>query len=140
MPRPAVPSPRLRAAAVTALLSLSLAACSSSTASPGSSPSAAAAPGSPATQATIVAKNVAFEPQSLTLAAGVPVHLVLQNADNGIPHNLHITGSGQDIVKTDITTGPSTQNLDIGPLQPGGYSFVCDIHTNMTGTIDVPAS
>jgi len=42
-------------------------------------------------------------------------------------------------VKSDIITGPGTQSLSIGPLAPGAYGFVCDVHPNMTGTITVPA-
>ncbi len=125
-----------------AALAIAIAGCSSPaptvapTDTTSSDPAVAA---SPATQATIVAQNVAFTTTSLTLAPGAPIHLVFQNADNGIPHNLHISGSGQDVVKSDIVVGPATLNLDLAPLAPGAYGYLCDIHPNMTGTITVPA-
>jgi plastocyanin len=87
-----------------------------------------------------VARNIAYDQASLTLAPGAPIQLTFQNADAGIPHNLHISGSGQDVVKGDIVTGPASQTFAIGPLQPGGYDFVCDVHPNMKGTITVPTS
>ena len=131
---------RLALPALLAGLALAVGACSSPAQTPAAAPSSAEEPaGSPVTTATIVAKNVDWTPKVLTLAAGVPVHVSFQNADNGIPHNLHISGSGQDVVKSDIITGPAARNLDIGPLGPGAYGFVCDVHPNMTGTITVPA-
>lgn len=120
-------------------IALVVGACSSAASTPGSDASAPAEAASPVTSATITAKNVDYEPKALTLAPGVPIRLVFQNDDAGVPHNLHVSGSGQDVVKGDVVTGRATQNLDLGPLQPGGYTFKCDVHPNMTGTITVPA-
>jgi plastocyanin len=119
-----------------AALAVALAGCSAPT--PSAAPSSA--PASPVTEATIVARNVAFTTTALTLAPGAPIHLVFQNDDAGIPHNLHIRGSGQDVIKSDIVVGPAKQDLSIGPLQPGAYGFTCDVHPNMRGTITVPTS
>jgi plastocyanin len=120
-----------------AALAVALAGCSA--AAPGAAPSSgSAAAASPVTEATIVAHNVAFGTTALTLASGASIHLVFQNNDAGIPHNLHIRGGGQDVVKTDIVVGPAKQDLTVGPLQPGAYGFTCDVHPNMRGTITVP--
>ena len=125
--------------ALLAALALVAGACSPSATTQGPVASVPAEDASPVTAATITAKNVDFSPRALTLAPGVPIHLVLQNDDPGVPHNLHISGSGQDVVKGDLVTGPATQKLDVGPLQPGGYTFKCDVHPVMAGTITVPA-
>ncbi len=119
--------------------SIAVGACSGTTPTVGSSPSSAPADASPVTEAVIVARNLEFVPKELTLAPGVPIKLMFQNADAGIPHNLHVKGGGQDVVKSDLVTGPATIDVELGTLQPGGYSFVCDVHAQMTGTINVVA-
>jgi plastocyanin len=143
--------PRVKSSLMIAMLAAMCAvvmACSSATATPSPIPvdpgglPASKAPvdpgGLPPTQAVIVAKNLSFAPTAVVLAPAVPVRIVLQNEDSGTGHSIHVRGSGLD-TKTDIVTGPATANLDLGPLQPGTYAFVCDVHSSMTGTITVPA-
>ncbi len=71
------------------------------------------------------AKSIAFDKQALT-AAGGSVSIRFDNQDNGVPHNLHVTGSGVD-EKTEIAAGPATQTLKLN-LRPGTYTYVCDVH------------
>lgn len=86
----------------------------------------------------ITAQDVAFQPQAVTVPAGVPFTLVLDNRDNGIPHNLAVRGQdGSVIAKGEIVTGPARADLVVTPLVAGSYGFVCEVHPNMTGTITV---
>ena len=91
----------------------------------------------PAAATTITARNVEFEPTTVAMVAGVPLRLVLQNEDAGIPHNILVRGGGTDIGKTEIVTGIDRAELAFGPLPPGDYAFLCEIHPNMAGTITV---
>ena len=91
----------------------------------------------PAATRTITARNVEFEPTSVAMEAGVPLRLVLQNDDAGVPHNILVRGGGTDIGKTEIVTGIARTELSFGPLPPGEYEFTCEIHPNMAGTITI---
>jgi plastocyanin len=91
----------------------------------------------PAGTRTITARNVEFEPTTVAMEAGVPLRLLLQNEDAGIPHNIVVRGGGTDIGKTEIVTGVARTELSFGPLPPGVYEFACEVHPNMTGTITV---
>ena len=91
----------------------------------------------PAAATTITARNVEFAPTTVAMEAGVPLRLVLQNEDAGVPHNILVRGGGTDIGKTEIVTGIDRAELSFGPLPPGDYAFLCEIHPNMTGTITV---
>ena len=91
----------------------------------------------PAATTTITARNLEFEQTTVAMKAGVPLRLVLQNEDAGIPHNILVRGGGTDIGKTEIVTGIARAELSFGPLPPGEYAFLCEIHPNMAGTITV---
>jgi plastocyanin len=91
----------------------------------------------PAAATTITARNVEFAPTTVAMEAGVPLRLVLQNEDAGVPHNILVRGGGTDIGKTEIVTGIDRAELSFGPLPPGDYEFLCEVHPNMTGTITV---
>lgn len=83
----------------------------------------------------LAAKEIAFDKNDLTAAAG-SVTIAFDNQDDGIMHNLHVTGSGVD-EKTEIETGPTTQTLPLD-LDPGSYSYVCDVHPQqMKGDLEV---
>ena len=91
----------------------------------------------PAATTTITARNLEFEQTTVAMKAGVPLRLVLQNEDAGIPHNILVRGGGTDIGKTEIVTGIARTELSFGPLPPGEYAFLCEVHPNMAGTITV---
>ncbi len=62
------------------------------------------------------------------------IHFV--NNDDGVPHNLHVTGDGMDH-KADVEPGPVNQRLAM-TLARGTYTYVCDIHPQqMTGELIV---
>lgn len=83
----------------------------------------------------LTAKNIAFSTSALTAAAGtVTIHY--DNQDVGTPHDLHLSGQGND-ERTEIKPGPITQQLTV-TLGPGTYSYVCDVHpVQMKGELTV---
>ncbi|MBI4261448.1 MAG: hypothetical protein HY658_12885 [Actinobacteria bacterium] len=70
--------------------------------------------------------------------------LCFDNADNGVPHNVHVFQSstgpeGGDVAVTGVPeVGPVVQSADVPATEPGEYFFQCDAHpTTMTGTLTV---
>jgi plastocyanin len=84
---------------------------------------------------TIVAADVAWDTDCLETPAGQPLTIVIDNRDDGVNHNLHLTDA-PGTPKTELEAGPVTQELAVS-LEAGDYSFVCDIHPNMVGTLEV---
>lgn len=108
----------------------------------GSGPSAAPVTARPSASApasagnVIVARNVAFETQALTVKAGTPTEIVLDNEDSA-PHNLAIKdASGATLFKGEIVTATKVSNA-VPALGAGNYTFFCEVHPNMTGTLTV---
>jgi plastocyanin len=88
---------------------------------------------------TIQARNIAFDPDIVTLPAGQPLRLVLDNQDAGIGHNLHVFQGSTDIAQSPTVIGPGTTTVELGTLAPGRYQFQCTIHPSMIGTVIVEA-
>ena len=89
---------------------------------------------------TIVAVNLAFEPASMSVPAGVPLAITFENRDDGIPHNLRLLGDAQfstTLIESELVTGPATQNLAVPGLMPGRYRFDCTVHPSMTAGLTV---
>ena len=84
---------------------------------------------------TIVAVDVQFEPDELSVPVG-SVDFVIDNQDDGIPHNFHVEGEGVDET-TELEKGPVTQELTVDFPAAGTYEFICDIHPAMKGTVEV---
>lgn len=81
------------------------------------------------------AENVAFSASSLQADAG-EVTIRFANNDDGVPHNLHVTGDGVD-EKTKVEPGPVNQRLSV-TLRSGKYNYVCDVHPQqMSGELTV---
>jgi plastocyanin len=110
----------------------------------GSPAAGSPAAGSPATggggagigAVQISALNIAFEQQTVSAPAGTAFVIHFDNKDQGQPHNIDIKdASGASVFKGDIITGPATADYQVPALTAGTYTFVCDVHSNMTGTL-----
>lgn len=91
---------------------------------------------------TIAAKNsnLKFDKDSIAATAG-SVTISFNNADSGIPHNIHVfEGSdtkGKSVGQTELASGPVEQTLKLS-LVAGVYYYQCDAHpTTMKGTLTV---
>lgn len=132
----------IQAVALAGLAALTV-ACSSgggSTAAPSAAPSesAGASPSAPAGgEVTVVAKDIAFSPTAITLPADSATPVVLDNQD-AAPHNIAIKdASGAQVFKGEIDNGQGKITYNVGPLAAGSYTFWCEVHPNMTGTVTV---
>ena len=122
-----------RAAAIVALplaLSMLAAGCSASGASGGG----VAASFDGAT-ATVEAVNIQFEPDTITLPAGQPLRIILDNQDAGVPHDVHVFQGDTDVATSPVVTGPGQTEVRFGPLRADRYTFQCTIHPDMIGTV-----
>jgi plastocyanin len=133
------PTRRFRGGALVLVLggALLLAACSSGGSGSSGSGSAAststssAASGSSATKTnSITISNFMFSPMSATVAPGATV--TVTNKDS-VTHTLTATKGTFDT--GDIGAGQS--KTFTAPMKPGKYSYICNIHQYMMGTIVV---
>ena len=84
----------------------------------------------------ISAQTIAFDRNHLEAPAGQAFVLDFNNDDPGIPHNIEIKdATGASIFKGQIITGPAKTSYLVPALTAGSYTFVCDVHPNMTGTL-----
>jgi plastocyanin len=93
----------------------------------------------PGATVDIVAANIAFEPTSLSVPAGVPFEIAFDNRD-GVQHNVAIFDnpefSGTALFDGDLITGPAQTTYEVDPLAPGTYFFLCVVHPTMTGQME----
>jgi plastocyanin len=117
-----------------------LAACSGASAAPGSTgqPPAGGGAQPPAggtgDAVTVVARDIAFQTSDVTVKAGAPVTIAFDNQD-GAPHNIAISdANGQSVFKGEIVSSRQV-TYNVPALAAGTYSFICEVHPNMKGTI-----
>ena len=78
---------------------------------------------------------MAFVETTLTAPAGKPFTLAFVNEDPGTPHNVELKdGGGTSVYKGAIFPGVDTRVYDVPAIPAGTYTFVCSVHSNMTGT------
>jgi plastocyanin len=98
-------------------------------------PSAGPATPAPTGDVTITAKGIAFVEASVTGPGGKPFTVVFDNEDSGIDHNVEFKdASGASVWQGEPIKGVKTVVYDVPSLPAGSYTFVCTIHSNMTGT------
>lgn len=112
--------PRLMLAALAGLLVLTLSACGTGDAS---TPATAADTDGP----TVTIEDMAFAPETLTVAAGDTVTWVWN--DGAIAHDV----AGDDFQSEVMSEGTFRHRFD----EPGTNDYVCTLHPNMTGRIEV---
>ncbi len=107
-------------------------------AAPAGSAGASAAPSAGAATVTIIASGIAFTTPAVTVAAGTPFTLELDNQDASVPHDVQIKdGTGAQVFKTDTFPGVEKRSFAVPALAAGTYPFACTVHANMTGTLTV---
>jgi len=116
-----------------------LAACSGASAAPETTQPPAGGTAQPATggtgdTVTVVAKDIAFQTMDVAVKAGAPVTIDFDNQD-GAPHNIAISdASGKTVFKGDIVSNTKVA-YNVPALAAGTYTFICEVHPNMKGTI-----
>ena len=115
-------------------------ACSGSTATPApASPAASPSGGASAPTGSgmsVVAKDLLFQPTALTAEADTPFTIDFDNQESA-PHNIAIKdAAGAVSFKGEIV---STKKItySVPALAAGSYTFWCEVHPNMTGTLTV---
>jgi plastocyanin len=111
--------PRLILAAVIGFMALTLGACGTGEAS---TPASTGTDGS-----VVVIEDLAFEPETLTVEVGDTVTWTWM--DGAIAHDV----AGDDFQSEAMSEGSFRHRFD----EPGTYEYVCTLHPNMTGTIEV---
>ncbi len=117
------------------MLAMLVAACGSVAPSP--APAATeSAPVGEALAITLVAKAIEFTPATISVPAGRPLSVTLDNQDDGVPHSLVLkAGAGftGELAKSAVQVGPAKlQPLLVPGLVPGLYRWTCGVHPNMT--------
>jgi plastocyanin len=115
---------RLGLLVLAGLLALALSACGSGAASESEAPPAAADPNA---GPTVTIQDLAYTPASLTVPAGTTVTWVWR--DRAIAHDV----KGDDFRSEIMTEGTFRHRFP----RPGSYDYLCTLHPNMTGTIEV---
>jgi plastocyanin len=108
-----------------------LAACSGASAAPATpGPST----GSTGDTTSITAKDMQFVEKDVTVKAGTAFAIAFDNKD-GAPHNIAISDSaGGKVFEGSIVSGQAV-TYSIPSLAAGTYTFICQVHPDMKGTI-----
>jgi plastocyanin len=88
----------------------------------------------------VVADNVAFGQDTITLAANTDVEIEFDNNDREVQHNITILGSdpARPVFRGQIVTGVATVTYTFRAPAAGEYRFQCDIHpAQMRGIVRV---
>ena len=111
-----------------------LAACSGASAAQATP--ATASSGTPAGGVSITAKDIAFVQTQVSVKAGAAFAIDFDNQD-GAPHNIAIAdASGASVFKGEIVSGKKV-TYNVSALAAGTYTFICEVHPTMKGTITV---
>jgi plastocyanin len=122
---------RLAATLALSTLALVAAACSS-----GGTPTAIPSPsGDPSDTVTITANALKFDTGVLDFKATTPITLTLDNPDT-VPHNVAIYApDGAKVFGGDMVDAGKSVVYQVPALTAGTYSFKCDLHPDMKGTV-----
>jgi plastocyanin len=84
----------------------------------------------------VTASGLKFDTGSLTAPGSDPFQIVFDNEDSA-PHNVAIYDGSKNLFRGEVFTGPKTVTYQVPALDPGSYTFQCDVHTFMKGTFRV---
>lgn len=85
---------------------------------------------------SIVAKDIRFQTTQVSAKPGAAFTIEFDNQD-GAPHNIAISdASGAKVFGGEIVT-QSKVTYQIPALAAGTYTFICEVHPDMKGTITV---
>ncbi len=116
--------------------SASPAASSGASAAPSASASASPEPGQTVVQLT--AQGTKFDKDAISAPADQDFQIKFTNNDAGVPHNVAIKDSSGTVVFTgEIFEGVDSRSYSVKALAAGTYQFICQVHTNMVGTLTV---
>ena len=97
-------------------------------------------PEGPAATVSLVAKDLQFDPTTLSVPAGAPFAIAFDNQDATIQHNVQIFDNpdrtGTPLFDGELVTGVGKATYDVGALDAGTYYFHCVVHPTMIGTIE----
>lgn len=79
---------------------------------------------------SVTAVNFSFDPNELSAAAGDTIEFT--NEDDA-PHTFTAEEAGID---ESVDAGGST-SISLADVEPGSYDFVCTIHPDMKGTLEI---
>lgn len=125
--------------ALAAIAVIVTSACGSTTAASSNAPSTAATQAADGSQQVtlVVGSGMDFSPSSISVHAGEPVELTLQNTGDQ-PHDFTLGSGAEQPVKI-TTEGGQTASSTFTIDQPGTYSFDCSMPGHallgMRGTI-----
>lgn len=118
-------------------------------AAPAATPEETKAPPGPVTEATIVAKGIAFDLATLTFPAETDVTVTFDNQDAEIPHTFTVweteaaataVDESAKIADTGQFNGIVKRDLKFTTRAAGDYFFNCIVHPAMNGTVEVVAA
>ena len=89
--------------------------------------------GSPAVTLAMAAESNKFDTSALEVPAGAPFVIEFDNRDS-VPHNVAIRG-GPSPMSGEIFSGPGERTYTFQALAAGSYSFLCEVHSEMNGTL-----
>lgn len=129
----------VRSLALATIAVVAIACGSSGTTPAPATPVASASPGasgSAGSGLTVVAKDLAFQPTTLTAQADTAFTIDFDNQES-VLHNIAIKdASGATTFKGEIVSAKKV-TYDVPALAVGTYTFWCEVHPNMTGTLTV---
>lgn len=128
-------SARLTPVAALAAVALVLAACGDN--EEAGPPTTVGCKGAEGGRVTLVASENRWDTDCLQAPAG-PLTIVVDNRDDNDLHNVHLPDAPGS-PSTELAKGAVTQELDV-TVDPGTYEYVCDLHSNMVGTLAVGAA
>lgn len=83
---------------------------------------------------TVVAKDIKYQTPAVAVKAGQAFSIDFDNQD-GAPHDIKISdASGAEVFKGDIVSQTKVV-YSVPALAAGTYTFVCEVHPDMKGTI-----